>query len=135
MKATGTLLIASILGGAVGNAKFLGALLIAWGIFFLIPALMAFANWAVDYFIVLPSRVVLITGLFTRRTAMMPIAKVTDMTYEESWLGRILGYGEFIIESAGQDQALRNVPYIPHPDHVYLRIVNLINPGEDPGED
>ena len=34
---------------------------------------------------------------------MMPLAKVTDMSFQRSPIGRILGYGEFILESAGQD--------------------------------
>ena len=40
---------------------------------------------------------------------MMPLTKVTDMSFKRSFPGRLLGYGEFIVESAGQDQALRNV--------------------------
>ena len=32
---------------------------------------------------------------------MMPLTKVTDMSYNVSMLGRVLGYGEFVFESAG----------------------------------
>ena len=31
--------------------------------------------------------------------AMMPLLKVTDMTYDRSLLGRIVGYGTFVLES------------------------------------
>ncbi len=48
-------------------------------------------------------------GVFTRRVAMMPLMKVTDMSYNRSVLGRLVGYGEFVLESAGQEQALRTV--------------------------
>ena len=44
---------------------------------------------------------------------MMPLAKVTDMSFQRTAVGQILGYGEFIVESAGQDQALRNVRFLP----------------------
>ena len=57
---------------------------------------------------------------------MMPLRKVTDMTYERSVLGRLLGYGEFIMESAGQDQALSRVPYLPRPDSLYLEVSQLL---------
>ena len=39
----------------------------------------------------------------------MPLAKVTDMSFQRFTMGRILGYGEFILESAGQGQALNRV--------------------------
>lgn len=45
------------------------------------------------------------------------------MKYEQSPLGRALNYGTFIIESAGQDQALREVAHLPNPNELYLRVV------------
>ncbi len=57
---------------------------------------------------------------------MMPLAKVTDMSFQRSAMGQLLGYGEFIVESAGQDQALRNVDLLPHPEQLYLEICGLI---------
>jgi hypothetical protein len=44
------------------------------------------------------------------------------MSYNRSVLGRLLGYGEFVLESAGQDQALRTVSFLPHPDALYEEI-------------
>ncbi|HEV8172871.1 MAG TPA: PH domain-containing protein, partial [Actinoplanes sp.] len=37
--------------------------------------------------------------------------------------GRMLNYGTFVIESAGQDQALREVKYLPNPNELYLHVV------------
>jgi hypothetical protein len=59
---------------------------------------------------------------------MMPLAKVTDMRLERSVPGRMLNYGEFVIESAGQEQALRNVPFLPFPRDMYLVIMGMIFP-------
>jgi uncharacterized membrane protein YdbT with pleckstrin-like domain len=83
-------------------------------------------EWVNDLLIVTDKRIVTITGLVTRKVAMMPLTRVTDMTYERSWPGRILGYGEFIVESAGQDQALSRIPYIPRPDAAYRQIAELL---------
>jgi hypothetical protein len=47
---------------------------------------------------------------------------VTDLSYNRSPLGRLLGYGEFVLESAGQDQAMHRVPWLPSPDELYRRI-------------
>ncbi len=83
-------------------------------------------EWSVDYFVVTSQRFLLAQGLITRKVNMMPLAKVTDMSFQRSTIGRILGYGEFIVESAGQDQALRNVRFIPYPEQLYLEVCGLI---------
>jgi membrane protein YdbS with pleckstrin-like domain len=80
-------------------------------------------EWYYDRFILTNKRVMLITGVVARKVAMMPLARVTDMKYTQSPLGRLLGYGLFEIESAGQEQALRNVPNLPNPTDLYLQVV------------
>ncbi len=81
------------------------------------------AEWYYDRFILTNKRVMLVEGIIARRVAMMPLARVTDMKYTQSPLGRLLGYGSFVIESAGQDQALRSVPNLPNPTELYLQVV------------
>ena len=81
------------------------------------------AAWYFDRFILTNKRVMLIEGIFTRRVAMMPLARVTDMKYTQTPLGRVLSYGSFEIESAGQEQALRNVSNLPNPTDLYLQVV------------
>ena len=78
--------------------------------------------WRHDRFVATDKRLLLTYGLISQRVAMMPLQKVTDMSYTRSIPGRILGYGEFILESAGQDQALRTINWIPSPDHTYRAI-------------
>ncbi|MEV0839052.1 PH domain-containing protein [Actinocatenispora sera] len=80
-------------------------------------------DWFQDRFILTNKRVMLINGLITRKVAMMPLLRVTDMKYQQSPLGRMLNYGTFVLESAGQDQALREVPHLPNPNELYLRVV------------
>jgi len=106
-----------------------------WGVVFL-RFLWAALNWAVDYFVVTSHRFIETSGLFTRKVAMMPLAKVTDMTFKRSFLGRLLGYGTFILESAGQDQALSNVDHIPYPEQLYLEVCSLLfKPKKEDGGD
>jgi uncharacterized membrane protein YdbT with pleckstrin-like domain len=93
------------------------------------------AEWSVDYFVVTSQRMLLTTGLITRKVAMMPLSKVTDMSFQRSLLGRMLGYGEFVMESAGQDQALRTVPFIPYPETLYLDVCQMIFPSKDGDDD
>ena len=86
---------------------------VAWKVF----------DWYFDRFILTNKRVMVVNGIITRRVAMMPLLRVTDMKYEQSALGRMLNYGTFVLESAGQDQALREVKHLPNPNELYLRVV------------
>lgn len=84
-------------------------------------------QWWLDHFVVTNRRVLLVSGVLTKRTAIMPLLKVTDMTYEQNPLARVLGYGTFVFESAGQDQALSRVDYLPGgPRQLYLQISVLL---------
>lgn len=84
------------------------------------------AEWRHDHFVVTDKRVLMVTGLITMRVGMMPLLKVTDMTYERSWLGRRLHYGAFVLESAGQDQALHRIDFLPQPEEVSQTMFTLL---------
>jgi len=97
-------------------------------------------DWRCTYFIITENRLMLVTGIFSKNIGMMPLVKVTDMRLERSPLARIFGYGKFVIESAGQEQALRDVPFVPYPQQLYQEILAMIfpkkpsgRPGDDPG--
>ena len=91
-----------------------------WAWFVLVGrALYRVAEWRHDWFVATDKRLLLFYGFITRRVSMMPLMKVTDMSYERSVPGRLLGYGRFVMESAGQDQALHKVKWVPQPDHHY----------------
>lgn len=83
-------------------------------------------EWWLERFVVTSHRVILTAGVLTRRVAMMPLAKVTDMTYEKPLIGQLLGYGTFIMESAGQDQALSRIDYLPRADRMYVTVSGLL---------
>ena len=85
-------------------------------------ALIRLWLWRVDWFVATDSRLLLTYGIVTRKVAMMPLMKVTDMSYNRSLLGRVVGYGEFVLESAGHDQALHVVSWLPNPDALYRLI-------------
>lgn len=130
--------IALVLGGAViaGLAsEFIGrhsavviiVVWLAWAVLvgnLIIKAL----TWSVNYFVVTSQRMLLTSGLINRKVAMMPLVKVTDMSFQRTLQGRLLGYGEFILESAGLDQALRVVDHLPYPESLYLEVCALIFP-------
>ena len=58
-------------------------------------------DWRNEWFVATDKRMLLLYGLVTKKVSMMPLVKVTDMRYSRSITGRVLGYGEFLMESAG----------------------------------
>ena len=82
--------------------------------------------WYREWFFGTDRRLMLTMGIITRKVAMMPLAKVTDMSYERTVGGRLFGYGTFVLESAGQDQALSTIKFIPEPDILYRRINEVL---------
>lgn len=82
--------------------------------------------WVNDRIVVTNKRVFEIAGIFTRNVGSMPLRAMTDLTYRRTLSGRMLGYGTFIVESAGQDQALSRIEFLPEPDRVYKVITGLV---------
>jgi len=119
---------------ANGNGTVILVIWVVWGLVFLRLVWKVF-EWVETYFVVTSQRFLLASGIVTRKVNMMPLAKVTDMTFQRSPMGRVLGFGEFILESAGQDQALTNVDYLPYPEQLYLEVCGLIFKDKDESPD
>jgi hypothetical protein len=117
---------------AAGSAGLIKLIWVLWAV------LAAWQGWKIAtwwrrYFVVTENRLMLITSLLDTDVGMMPLAKVTDMRLRVSSFGRLFGYGEFIVESAGQDQALSRVPFVPYPSQMYQQILSLIFEKKPPG--
>jgi membrane protein YdbS with pleckstrin-like domain len=103
-----------------------------WVAWFVVAARLAWKwlEWRYEWFVATDKRLLLLYGLVVHKVAMMPLKKVTDMGYSRSPVGQVLGYGRFDMESAGQDQALRTIRYVPHPDATYRTLCDtLFTPG------
>jgi Bacterial PH domain len=105
----------SLLFGVVG---FAWLVLLGWGV-------IQWIEHYVDWIVITQKRVVRVSGIIPG-VAMLPIGRVTDFKYERDLLGALLGYGTFILESAGQVQALRELEYIREPNLVYETITAAI---------
>ena len=121
------LAIAGWLSNAVahGNSTAILVIWLLWTLL-LLRLLWKILDWSLNYFVITSQRLLLAQGFIVRKVNMMPLAKVTDMSFQRSAMGQLLGYGEFIVESAGQDQALRNVDHLPYPEQLYLEVCGLI---------
>jgi uncharacterized membrane protein YdbT with pleckstrin-like domain len=82
--------------------------------------------WWIERIVITDKRVMLAEGFIVHKVGMMPLGKVTDLTFERSIGGRVLGYGTLIVESAGQIQALNRIDYMPRPEEVYEALSELV---------
>lgn len=103
----------------------------AWIPFAVALALFAHAGWRalnehMDRFVITNMRVFRVSGVLTKKIATTPIMRILDITVDKPFIGRILGYGHFIFESAAQEQGLRDIRYVGNPDQRDLTIQRLL---------
>jgi Bacterial PH domain len=129
------LLLVGLFAVQLFSEGFPRTLAIYFSVFVVVRWAWIIGDWWVEKLVVTDKRVLLVTGIVTRKVAIMPLIKVTDLTYNRSSLGLMLGYGEFVVETAGQDQALSRVNYIPTPEKLYIQISQLLFGGNlgEPG--
>ncbi len=94
----------ALLAGALAHAVWIG-----WCIL----------DWRVEQIAVTDTRLIRVSGVLATTVDIVPLAKITDMTLRRSIPGRILGYGQLRVETAGQQQAVGRLDFIPAPGAVY----------------
>ncbi len=65
-----------------------------------------------DRFAVTNMRVFRVHGVFNRHLAIVPIARILDISVYEPFVGMIFNYGHFVFESAAQEQGLKSIRYV-----------------------
>jgi hypothetical protein len=78
-----------------------------------------------DRLIITDSRVMRVSGVYSRRAAWMPLSRVLDITVDRPLWLRPLRAGHLTLENAAQEQGLRDFRYIPNPNHPALLIHGL----------
>jgi uncharacterized membrane protein YdbT with pleckstrin-like domain len=76
-----------------------------------------FIQWQTTRFAITDQRVAYQSGIFRRRGVSIPLNRVNNVNFEQSFIARILNNGVVTIESAGQtgDSVFEN---IPNPENV-----------------
>jgi len=104
---------------------------LAWFPFLVAMALFAHAGWKalqarMDRFVITNMRVFRLHGVLSQQLATMPLSRILDITVAKPLIGRFLGYGHFIFESAAQEQGLRDIRYVGRPDDRDLAIQRVV---------
>lgn len=127
--------IAAVMAGSAAIAVLTGwlslnpvALLILWlaWLVLLLRAIWKVAGWRAGNFIVTAERILFIKGVLARDVTMIPIARISDISFQRSITGRILGYGSFAIEVTDTPQAVRTIDFLPYPEQLYIEITGMI---------
>jgi hypothetical protein len=79
-----------------------------------------------DRFVITNMRVFRVHGVLSQTLATMPLHRILDITVVKPLHGRILGFGHFVFESAAQEQGLRDIRYVGHPDQRDLAIQRVV---------
>jgi membrane protein YdbS with pleckstrin-like domain len=131
------LLVALVLSATVARSA-APAAAVLWIVWLIVLAwsLWRYIDWHRTYFVATENRLLLKTGVVRTRLAMLPLGKVTELLYDQSLTGRSLRFATFTFETAGPDQTMRNITYIPYSDSLYLELMGLIFPEriEDNGQ-
>lgn len=94
--------------------------------FFILRFLWRVWEWRVQKTVVTNRRLFQISGVLTRKVSSMPLARMTDLTYRRPLPGRLLGYGEILVASAGAEQGLARLDHLPRPDEFYRTITRSV---------
>ncbi len=104
----------------------------AWWVPALVGAAVALhASWRileqhVDRFVITSMRVFRVHGILSQRIATMPLSRILDISVHKPLVGRVIGYGHFVFESAAQEQGLREIRFVGDPDERGLTIQRVI---------
>ena len=84
---------------AVGVLKWAAAAVLVFALVFLLARSI---RAAADEFVVTDRRIIHKLGFFSHETRQCPLARVQDITVDQSFWGRLLGYGDLGIETASE---------------------------------
>jgi Bacterial PH domain len=105
-------------------------LAIGWGagLVVLLCSLAATAAWYSMFLTVTNMRLITIRGRKTKKVFTVSLAEADDFIFVRSALGRIVGYGTFIVISPGPGHARHKMTYLPYPEQLYLEVCGLLYP-------
>jgi membrane protein YdbS with pleckstrin-like domain len=81
-------------------------------------------KWWNEIIIVTDKRLMVNSGILVKKSYIIPINRVTDMTFLRPLLGRVLNYGTLSVESAGRRHGLEKIEYLP--EEVFREISHLL---------
>ena len=127
------LLIPLLVVGIFVNAAFLSGNLFVYGILFIavgVVWLVLAGRWIFRdryiRYVLTTMRVMRVRGFIHRENAWIPLAKVTDVRYNSSLIGRTFGFAEIRIDSANEESGLKYMRNLDDPETFYEKLLLLV---------
>lgn len=120
----------SWLTSALPGAQWLRWLIIAGGIFVVaLWALIPFLRWVTTQYVFTDRRIIVRSGIITRQGKDMPLSKINNVSFHVPAMGRILNYGELLIQSAGENDGL-TIEDVPDVEQIQRDVYEYIEADE-----
>jgi hypothetical protein len=102
----------------------------AWGLSGLALAISAFRvyAWLSRYIVVTDIRLLEVGGFPAIKVTAVPVREIHGIELRRSLIGRLLGYGTFVINTSGADKKIR---FLPYPEQLYLEVWGMLTPARD----
>jgi membrane protein YdbS with pleckstrin-like domain len=121
------LVAAGLFVGVVLNGS-LTAVLITFLVLAIVLLVLVLQRLSERYtsYVITNVRIMRVSGVVTRRVHSIPWMRVTDLTFDQTWLGRMLGYATLYIESANEEGGLRNLEGVSNPMVFNKYLVDMV---------
>ncbi len=92
-----------------------------------------YARWTTSEFVVTTDRLVLRSGVVSKRGIEIPLERVNTVFFSQRLTERLLGYGDLVVESGGE-RGRQVISDVPHPERVQSVIHGAMEDEEDARE-
>jgi uncharacterized membrane protein YdbT with pleckstrin-like domain len=99
----------------------------------LVWSVAPFVRWLTTEYTITSKRVLLTSGVFTRKGRAIPLYRVNDVSFEKGLLDRLLGCGTLVISDASEQTGMR-LSDVPRIEWVHRQLTDLVF-GTDDGAD
>lgn len=125
-----TVFVLSWVVSNISGWEFLRWVVIVAGILCVILwAVVPFLTWLTTEYTFTDRRIVVRSGIVTRHGKDMPLSKVNNISFFVPAMGRLLNYGELVIQSAGENDGL-TIRDVPDVEEIQRKVYELIEADE-----
>lgn len=131
----GFLVLAVIFLGTTFSGSLIAAgfILLVLSVLLLVLVLKRLSNRYTSY-VITDTRILRISGIISRSAHSIPWVRVTDLTIEESFLGRLFGYATLRIESANEESGLKDLEGVSNPLLFNQYVIDMVVAKQGPTE-
>ena len=120
----GSFLAAIFPGGSAQTPGRIGVGAVA-GIAILVTVLVPYLRWRTTHYVLTTHRLMTRVGILNHTGRDIPLNRINNAMYEQSFFERIVNSGTLVVESAGEDgqQVFRNIPEADQTQQLINRLV------------